>query len=397
MKIFIGTVNIAGQLFDFGKGFSELGHDVTVGAINGSHVFDYKTPNFLDLTKKINDWTNSLKKHKSIRCIGFDDIYNLIELIRFILKYDIFLFQWPGISLTHGNLEYPIFKLLNKKLIQVCNGDDTRHWTAFFQEYGEDLSLCRDYYRDDDIKRPYMNLRKAELYADLIVSRPSHGGLAIHPYLHFFYPVDLDSLEPYFPEREVPIIVHAPSMRGVKGSEIILGALDQLKSEGIAFELRLLEGVPNNEVLSELSNADIAIDQILLADYGKFAIEAAASGCAVAVCDDPVRQYIPVKRPFCKIDKENIVSQLRRLLTDNLYRFRCAEECYQYAKAYHDCRSVCEKLLLALENPKSLNKEFYNPSFYLNSFIAEYKLNPRVKKLDYKVACKAEKIATKIK
>jgi hypothetical protein len=396
MKIFVGTVNIAGQLFDYAKGLSALGHDVTVGAINGSHIFDYKTQNFLNLTQKSLDWTSSLKKLKSLRGIRKKDIYNIFEMIKLINKYDIFIFQWPGISLTYGNIEYPLYKYLNKKLIQICNGDDTRHWSAFLQQYGEDLTVCGDFYNNDDIKRPYTNLRIAELYADLIVSRPSHAGLAIMPYLHFFYPVDLDSIAHHYPDRDVPVIVHAPSMRGVKGSEVILGALDQLRNEGVAFELKLLEGRPNAEVLTELYNADIAIDQILLADYGKFAIEAAASGCAVAVCDDPIRQYIPPNRPFIRIDKKNIVSQLRILIKNKQYRIKCMKECYSYAFKYHECKSVCQITLNALKSPHHIKDEFYIPEFYRELFNSDWKSNSEVIKIDAQVNRRAKKFIRKL-
>jgi hypothetical protein len=396
MKIFLGTVNIAGQLFDYAKGFERLGHEVSIGTVDGVHAFNYETTNFKDLSCEVGAWTRALKSLCSGAAPNRGDLWQLTKLFHLILKHDMFVFQWPGYSLTFGSIEYPLLKLLRKPLIQICNGDDTRHWTAFLQQYGEDLSIRDDYYLNDPIDRPYNNLRQAERYADLVVSRPSHGGLAILPYLHFFYPVDIQAFAPHFPQRNIPRIVHAPSSRGVKGSDLIEDALNQLRREGVAFELELLEGAPNHKVKTALEQADVAVDQLLLADYGKFAVEAAASGCAVAVCNDPVRQHVPEGRPFCPINKENIVSQLRRLITDKAYRNNCAQECRNYAEKFHDCQTVCDKLLLALTRPGTLRHEFYNPSFYLEGFQSPIKSKMSVMCRDKIIYTKAKKTCAKI-
>lgn len=396
MRIFVGTVNIAGQLLDYAKGFERLGHEVSVGTLDGAHAFSYDSTNFTDLSSEAGSWTRALAAFRSGTIPSRADLSQLPGLIKIILKHDLFVFQWPGYSLTFGNLEYPLLKLLGKPLIQICNGDDTRHWTAFLQQYGEDLSVCGDFYLTDPIDRPYNNLRQAERYADLVVSRPSHGGLAILPYLHFFYPVDIESFAPHFPHRDVPRIVHAPSSRGVKGSDLIEDALNQLRTEGVAFELELLEGVPNDKVKIALQQADVAIDQLLLADYGKFAIEAAASGCAVAVCDDPVRQHVPAGRPFCAIDKKDIVGQLRNLITNKDYRTKCAINCRSYAEKFHDCRTVCDKLLTALRRPRAMKHEFYKPYFYIDNFTSPLKSEPGAAYRDQMIYKKAQRVYARV-
>lgn len=396
MRIFVGTVNIAGQLEDYRYGFEALGHDVSVGFIDSSPKFSYKTERFFDISNKFQQWTHVVKKIKYHKILYPKEINSLISLYSFIKKYDIFLFQWPGYSLTSACLEYPFIKLLRKKIIQICNGDDTRYWQAFLQQYGVDLSKCGESYLNDSIFRPFNNLRTAEMYCDLVVSRPSHAGLAILPYMHFFYPVDLRCFSPFFPRRTKPVIVHGPSHRGVKGTEFILEALNRLKSEGVEFELRLLEGISNKEVISELSNADIAIDQILLADYGKFSIEAAASGCAVAVCDDPNNQPIPSCRPFCSIDSNNLEMKLRKLIENTDYRNEIAIRCHGYAHKYHDAVDVCSNLLSALQNPQKICSQFYKPTFYLDRFKYDEQNNPHIRALDSVVKRRASKIEKKI-
>ena len=62
--------------------------------------------------------------------------------------------------------------------------------------------------------------------------------------------------------RENPVIIHAPSRRRVKGTDAVLAAINQLQAEGIAFEFRLVEGLPNDEALKLYAESDIIVDQL---------------------------------------------------------------------------------------------------------------------------------------
>ena len=79
----------------------------------------------------------------------------------------------------------------------------------------------------------------------------------------------------------MPVIIHAPSNPVIKGTNIIITALNELKEEGIKFKFILLKDTDNRIVLQNLSNADIAVDQLYSEGPATFAIEAMAAGCAV--------------------------------------------------------------------------------------------------------------------
>ena len=73
-------------------------------------------------------------------------------------------------------------------------------------------------------------------------------------------------------------IVHAPNHRGFKGTEFIIDAIQELKSEGLKINLILLEGINNKKVLEILSqDADILVEQIIATGYALNAIEGMAT------------------------------------------------------------------------------------------------------------------------
>lgn len=75
-----------------------------------------------------------------------------------------------------------------------------------------------------------------------------------------------------------PIVIHAPSHRGAKGTAHILEAVDRLKAEGVAFEFVLVEKLSNTEARKLYERADLVVDQLLAGWYGGFAVEAMALG-----------------------------------------------------------------------------------------------------------------------
>jgi hypothetical protein len=79
--------------------------------------------------------------------------------------------------------------------------------------------------------------------------------------------------------------LHAPSHRLVKGTDLILAALEELKAEGIEFELLLVEGMSNVQARNVYMSADVLIDQLFAGWYGGLAVELMALG-------KPVLAYI---------------------------------------------------------------------------------------------------------
>lgn len=102
----------------------------------------------------------------------------------------------------------------------------------------------------------------------------------------FFWPVDLASdnyrkYQPVFPDASAdrPLrIVHSTNHRMFKGTDFLIGAVDELKSEGAPLELVLVERVPNRKALDLYRSADIVFDNCVMGNIGFLGIEAMALG-----------------------------------------------------------------------------------------------------------------------
>jgi hypothetical protein len=346
LRVLVGTVEIAGQLPDVADGFRRLGHEVTT-VVSQRNPFYPELRYDVDATRKEIPWS-----YKADRCAQVSRLLWLEARHRLITRHDVFVFFWAGKSFLDFNSEYPLLKRLGKKIVTVFNGDDVRHWSAYSQQQAavvkegacvalQDLS---ETYRDDPLERPLQNIRMAERWSDLIISQPNQSVLAVRPYMHFFVPLDLSGYKCHTPGRETPVVLHAPSHKRVKGTEMILAALDRLKAEGVSFELRLLHGVSSRQVASELVEADVVIDQLHLPLHGKLGVEAMASGCALATCDREEIEPFPPGRPVWHVGPENVVEGLRRLLTDRELRLRLARDGRRHAERYHDHVEVARRI-----------------------------------------------------
>jgi glycosyltransferase involved in cell wall biosynthesis len=125
-------------------------------------------------------------------------------------------------------------------------------------------------------------------------------------------PVDTESLVPREPlSRDVPVIVHAPNHRNVKGTAYLLDAVDHLRARGFAYELRLIEGVPRHEALRLYVDADIVADQFIIGAFGIFALEGMALGKPVLTYLDETHLQRPVySHPLVNTTPENMLEVL---------------------------------------------------------------------------------------
>ena len=344
MRIFIGTTEIGGQIPLYAEGFRALGHQVTTG-VNVGHCYKFDPSLTYDLAVDLNSYSQAA---------------SIID------AHDVFLFQF-GQSLLHGNADFPAIRRAGKKIISLFNGSDVRYWPLYEQQFNVDYRTLSgeeppEFWSTASLPSVLSTLRRGELYADLILSVPNQSVLGLRPYNHFFYVADLSRYRFHVPDREVPVVVHAPSQMQTKGTARILAALDRLKAEGVAFELRLLHNVSNSEVRDALADADCVIDQIYLG-YGFFATEGMASGCAASTGHFPQLEAFASRRPIHPLRISNIENDLRILLTDRELRVRLAHEGRAHVEKFHDHVRVCHRILEDLENGEDRIHDYY-PRYY---------------------------------
>jgi len=158
--------------------------------------------------------------------------------------------------------------------------------------------------------------------------------------------IDVQAIEPSPPaDRERPVILHAPSSRGRKGTEHVLAAC-----EGLEAELVLVEGLHHDEAFERYQEADIVVDQLNSGWYGMLAIECMALGKPVVghLHDEPARRTADafgIEIPIVRATRENLRERLEHLIASPDERRRLGDASRTYAEAVHDLERVTDRLL----------------------------------------------------
>jgi hypothetical protein len=136
-------------------------------------------------------------------------------------------------------------------------------------------------------------------------------------------------------------IIHSPNHRGVKGTEFIIQAVENLKNEGLKVELILLEKLPNEKVNELMADADILAEQLIIA-HGLSAVEGMAKGLAViSNFEDESRNKVfrtysyLNECPIVSAGPENITDVLRSLVVNPALRRELGVAGRAYVEKYH--------------------------------------------------------------
>lgn len=361
-NIFVGTSEAGGFLYNLAEGLRELGHVVTTGIGWGLTHYEYEYDLALDLDEPVN-WVeveDRLRGQGAPPPEEITDASSTQDRVLWVLaNHDLFVFLFtslwpdePGPPFGWGiGREFELLRALGKKIVVMFTGYEARHarlydqFTAWAGVPTEPFCTTYPASARASLDRVVRNLRRAELYADLILSLPGMAGLAIRPYMHLFAPADVRSIRPRYPDREIPRVVHAPSHLLTKGTPPLIEALATLESSGGSpYQLHLVQRVPHAQLMRLFRDADVVVDQVLFC-HGVTGVEAMAAGAALACFDHPALAPYPEKRPIWRLDVKNLVDQLQRLLCDRALRTRLAREGRRYAVLHHDRRAVAAAIL----------------------------------------------------
>lgn len=121
-------------------------------------------------------------------------------------------------------------------------------------------------------------------------------------------------------EREVPVVVHAPSSPHIKGTTLIEPVLERLHAEGLV-EYRRIEGVPADRMPQVYGEADVVLDQFRIGNYGVASCEAMAAGRLVVshVSDfvrERAREAAGSELPILEATPDTLEDVLRSVLAD---------------------------------------------------------------------------------
>ena len=151
-------------------------------------------------------------------------------------------------------------------------------------------------------------------------------------------------------EREVPVVLHAPSASALKGSAYVDPVLTDLDARGL-IEYQRVQGVPHSELAEMVKSADIVVDQLLLGSYGVFACEAMAAGrVTVGHIADPVRDLLPTNLPIAEATPDDLSEVIERLVAERDTARKIADGGPEYVRELHNGHRSVEVLLPFLNN-----------------------------------------------
>ena len=137
-------------------------------------------------------------------------------------------------------------------------------------------------------------------------------------------------------------VIHAPSDRSIKGTNIIIDVFDRLSDK---FELQIIENVSRDEVIAKASKADIAIDQIRIGWYGNFAVEMMELGLPVICNINPAYITTEINQfPIIHADEASLEECLNRLYLEREILNQQASKNYAYLVKVHSKQAVSEIL-----------------------------------------------------
>lgn len=377
MKVFIGTKNITDSARLLQQGFQMLGLEADVALLGEKHKFYADTiKNSIDIEKLYSQTKISLNEDGSLSAVAPMEFQDVIK------KYDIFVFIASHSLLPHL-VDLKMLQLMGKKIVCYQTGSELRHestavpfWSAYGHEFPRDVyKIVRDYngkivpfYNSTPFTHSFINkmynTRMAEQYATTICTTPAANNLGIRPYMVCVLPMEKALCKFRIPRRKIPLVVHAPSNRAFKRTDIVLRTLDELAEEGIPFRLCLLEQVDNAKVLEVLSEADILIDQIACGSVGRLGLEGFCSGCAVISGNSAAIPW-PPHRPALSVTPGNFKDRVREVLTNSRLRLQLAAAGREYIeKGYHSPQGAAQAILDAVEREKEKDFDYYPTVFF---------------------------------
>lgn len=384
MRIFVGINEVANLAFTFAKAFRSLGFETYTVVLQKNLFYPASCYDEIleDRLKRFKGYSGLLARVGLVRAW----IIFLSVFLKALLTCHVFVFVWGGVSLLPKHLDYPILKALRKKLVVHFAGDDIRSWHAYKQDICQ-MGLENEFKpylenRRSDSAEFFDKLQEAQVterYADLILTHPEVAQLLTRPYMRLWLPLDLTQFRFHLPDKEVPLVVHAPTSRLVKGTEYILDAVEQLRGEGIRFEFRLIERMPNDRLRTLLADADIVIDQLFQRAFGTLAVESMASGCVVLTSYDSSFGHFDHDCPAVRVSMRTLTDQLRRTILDRRLRRRLGHAGRRYVEKHHGQNRVAQQVLEYLA-PAGIKEYDFTPTFLHERFVMPRELGEEARR-----------------
>jgi len=158
--------------------------------------------------------------------------------------------------------EFPVITLPKKPIVISVSGSFFRRGDSVIARPGREIS---EYVEVTDYRTSMM--------ADL--NYPEFDAVFTpHPY-------DTDNTKYCWKNKKIPLIVHTPTSRPKKGTELLISAVNEINKDKKVVDLKIIENESHEAALEAIKSATIFFDQATQESYGNSTIEAMAFGVPV--------------------------------------------------------------------------------------------------------------------
>ena len=265
--------NTAGVGWQIAQGQRMLGHEVTVLETYRCKIqFQHDVTNFYE---------GPLIPLKMLRTLMLSRHFDVVHL-------------HAGIAFKRIDLT-AIKRIMRKPLVVHFHGSETR------MGYG--------------LHRPQLIDAKIVATPDLLQYHPGAT----------YVPIPQEPLPYHYEFNGRVKVIHAPTNRKLKGTDLILKAIEQARSEGLDFDFELIDLIPHDQMLERFKHNNIYIDRVIaevdgkpIGTMGVAPLEAMSIGNTVLMhLNDQYLQYYEGCPVFnVQTTVESVVAALRRLILD---------------------------------------------------------------------------------
>ncbi|MCF8299231.1 MAG: hypothetical protein K9J13_16910 [Saprospiraceae bacterium] len=363
-KVFIGLHDIAFQIQDLQYGFNKNNIETITAVHKNRSNLDY---DFVLYNETTNSKPNKIENLNNILHYK----YNRYKLLKHAVKYcDLFVFMWATFYPDYRDIEYLHKK--NKKIVNIFVGSDVRWKGAMEQEFDTYPNMFHIEYENyaediETLNRKLLFLRTAEKYSDIIYSIPNQAQIALKPYNLFRYPIVINDFNENSFQKQIPKVIHAPSLSFFKGTKYVLDVINKIQRYNKNFSFELIQDLPYEEVKKKYTEADILVGQLLCPGGGKQEREALASGTIVmSNMNEVYDQKTPDKCPIIDVNPETLEVKLNDVISNWEFRKEHAVKGRPWVEDNYDVSIFVKRILADLKNDKN-DYDFY-PTFYRNKY-----------------------------
>lgn len=373
-RIFIGFCEISGMYGRIVKELRESGYPISFTETR-HHSFNYNPETILSDFRYEHRLNRTSDRMISAIMSYVFRVYHFLWAIR---NFDTFVFIY-GRSFLPRNLDLPLLRLFGKRIVSFINhGSEARpafidgaHWSSALATLDPLQTIYRIFVQQKKA------IRRIERSSSLVVAHPLTSQLLRRPAIASLYigiPAPDNSKylhRNHHPDTTQLRVIHSPSDRRAKGSDIISDLVFRTNSHVYTLDYTELHGVANDEVISELSNSDIAVDQLYsdsrLAGFGteaaSFGVAVLAGSYGAAELSECIQhEFLP---PALVVHPRDIEVAFHRLVEDKDFREKIAHDCRTFICSNWSVQKVSERFLLVVNGS-------FPPDWYFNPLNVSY-------------------------